>query len=36
MDENERESLNALLEAVVGAAYEVSNILGPGFLEKLN
>jgi GxxExxY protein len=35
MDANERESLNALLEAVVGAAYEVSNHLGAGFLEKL-
>jgi GxxExxY protein len=35
MDDLERESLNALLEAVVGAAYEVSNVLGPGFLEKL-
>jgi len=32
---DDRESLNALLEAVVGAAYEVSNVLGPGFLEKL-
>ena len=35
MDANERESLNALLEAVVGAAYEVSNVLGTGFLEKI-
>ena len=35
MDSNGRESLNALLEAVVGAAYEVSNHLGAGFLEKL-
>lgn len=35
MDDPERESLNALAEAVVGAAYEVSNVLGPGFLEKL-
>jgi GxxExxY protein len=35
MDANERESLNSLLEAVVGAAYEVSNVLGPGFLEKI-
>ena len=32
---DDRESLNALLEAVVGAAYEVSNVLGPGFLEKI-
>ena len=32
MNVNERESLNALFEAVVGAAYEVSNTLGAGFL----
>ena len=31
----ERAALEALVEAVVGAAYEVSNILGAGFLEKL-
>jgi GxxExxY protein len=35
MDPSDRESLNALLEAVVGAAYEVSNTLGKGFLEKV-
>ena len=35
MDAQERESLNSLLETVVGAAYEVSNTLGAGFLEKL-
>jgi GxxExxY protein len=35
MDTDDRESLNALLEFVVGAAYEVSNTLGAGFLEKL-
>jgi len=35
MDDPGRESLNALAEAVVGAAYEVSNALGPDFLEKL-
>jgi hypothetical protein len=35
MNSNERESLNALFEAVVGAAYEVSNTLGAGFLEKV-
>jgi len=35
MDDPERESLNALAEAVVGAAFEVSNVLGPGFLEKI-
>jgi GxxExxY protein len=27
--------LNALSESVIGAAYEVQNILGPGFLEKV-
>lgn len=31
----ERAALEALVEAVVGAAYEVSNVLGAGFLEKL-
>ena len=31
----QRESLNALLEEAVGAAYEVSNTLGAGFLEKV-
>jgi GxxExxY protein len=35
MDDPDRESLNALAEAVVGAAFEVSNVLGPGFLEKI-
>lgn len=35
MNPNERESLNTLFEAVVGAAYEVSNTLGAGFLEKV-
>ena len=35
MNANERESLNALFEEVVGAAYEVSNALGAGFLEKV-
>jgi GxxExxY protein len=35
VDANERESLNSLLEAVVGAAYEVSNHLAAGFLEKI-
>jgi GxxExxY protein len=35
MNANERESLNALFETVVGAAYEVSNTLGAGFLEKV-
>jgi GxxExxY protein len=31
----ERASLEALVEAVIGAAYEVSNVLGAGFLEKV-
>jgi GxxExxY protein len=31
----ERAALEGLVEAVVGAAYEVSNVLGAGFLEKL-
>ena len=37
MNANERESevLDALVERVVGAVYEVSNILGAGFLEKV-
>jgi GxxExxY protein len=32
---NERESLNGIFEQAVGAAYEVSNVLGSGFLEKV-
>lgn len=35
MDANQRESLNHLVEMTVGAAYEVSNVLGAGFLEKV-
>lgn len=35
MNDEERASLNLLAEAVIGAAYEVSNILGAGFLEKV-
>jgi GxxExxY protein len=35
MNTNEHESLNKLVETVVGAAYEVSNVLGCGFLEKV-
>lgn len=35
MDANERESLNELAERIIGAAYEVGNVLGPGFLEKV-
>jgi len=31
----ERAALEVLVQTVVGAAYEVSNILGAGFLEKL-
>ncbi len=31
----ERAALEALAETVVGAAYEVSNVLGAGFLEKI-
>jgi hypothetical protein len=31
----ERTSLEATVETVVGAAYEVSNVLGAGFLEKI-
>jgi GxxExxY protein len=35
MNVNARESKDLLIEAVVGAAYEVSNVLGAGFLEKV-
>ena len=31
----ERAALEALAEHVIGAAYEVSNVLGAGFLEKI-
>jgi GxxExxY protein len=31
----DRDSLNALVERVIGAAFEVSNSLGAGFLEKV-
>jgi GxxExxY protein len=34
MDANTRE-LDVLVKTVVGAAYEVSNVLGAGFLEKV-
>src|SRR6266849_2174597 len=34
-ESKERDSLEALVETVVGAAYEVSNLLGAGFLEKI-
>ena len=30
-----RDELNALSERVIGAAYEVSNVLGAGFMEKV-
>jgi GxxExxY protein len=32
---HELDSLDVIVEAVVGAAYEVSNVLGAGFLEKV-
>jgi hypothetical protein len=40
MDANTRElgtadNLNDLAEKVIGAAYEVANVLGAGFLEKV-
>jgi GxxExxY protein len=35
MNANELESTDTVLEAVVGAAYEVSNVLGAGFLERV-
>jgi GxxExxY protein len=35
MDTNEHESIDDLIEKVVVAAYEVSNVLGCGFLEKV-
>jgi len=34
-DTEERAGLDALVEKVIGAAYEVSNVLGAGFLEKI-
>jgi GxxExxY protein len=37
MNTNEHESKqeDAVIRAVIGAAYEVSNVLGAGFLEKV-
>ena len=35
MEPDERESMDNLAEAVIGAAYEVANHLGGGFLEKV-
>jgi GxxExxY protein len=33
--ESEKECLDAVVEKAIGAAYEVSNTLGAGFLEKV-
>jgi GxxExxY protein len=35
MHTNEHESLDPLIETVIGSAYEVANVLGCGFLEKV-
>lgn len=35
MDANERELMNNLIEKVIGAVYEVANVFGSGFLEKV-
>jgi|SRR3990172_2885925 len=35
MHADERELINNLIEKVIGAVYEVSNVLGAGFLEKV-
>jgi len=35
MHTNEHESLDKLIETVIGSAYEVANVLGCGFLEKV-
>ena len=34
MNTNEKEPLDALIQVVIGGAYEVSNALGAGFLEQ--
>jgi GxxExxY protein len=34
-NEHESEKIDALMAAVIGAAYELSNVLGAGFLEKI-
>jgi GxxExxY protein len=34
-NEHESEKADAVVESVIGAAYEVSNVLGAGFLEKV-
>ena len=35
MDADKKNRLNELSDEVIGAAYEVSNVLGAGFLEKV-
>ena len=35
MDTGERGAVNSLTEKIIGCAYEVSNVLGCGFLEKV-
>jgi GxxExxY protein len=35
MNANEQEYLNSIASQVIGACYEVSNVLGAGFLEKV-
>ena len=35
MDADERRWMNQLSEKVIGCAFEVSRVLGPGFLEKV-
>ena len=35
MNTNAHESLDDVVKGVIGAAYEVSNVLGAGFLEKV-
>jgi GxxExxY protein len=35
MDANERECLDSVAERTIGAIYEVANVLGAGFLEKV-
>ncbi len=35
MDPQDRDNLELLVEVTIGAFYEVSNTLGPGFLEKV-
>lgn len=35
IDIHERQTVNELVERVIGAVYEVSNVLGAGFLEKV-